>query len=433
MVVLLYSLPMDRKIYSVTELNRLVKTTLENEIGSVWVEGEVSNLRRPSSGHLYFTLKDAGGQISIVLFRGSQRGVPEVADGRKLRVCGDMTAYVERGNYQLIARIVEEAGKGSLQEAFEKLKARLQEEGLFDADRKKSLPTLARHIGIVTSQSGAAIRDLLNVLTRRFPNLHVVLAPVKVQGDGAAEEIANAIDTLNRRSDLDLLIIGRGGGSLEDLWAFNEETVARAIARSALPVISAVGHEIDFTISDFVADVRAPTPSAAAELAVEPLAQWQEQLATLQRRLAHALHNQALTYQNRFIRASRSYVFREPQNLLRQYRKQVDSLQWKLSTTLKGAARGIHQQIDEIELRMTHRITSRVEKQKSLLERRASELNSLNPTRVLQRGYSITRDPSGKVIDKVALATPGQPLVTLVSDGHFTSTVDTITPSPKEP
>ncbi|MCB1103013.1 MAG: exodeoxyribonuclease VII large subunit, partial [Kiritimatiellae bacterium] len=196
MVVLLYSLPMDRKIYSVTELNRLVKTTLENEIGSVWVEGEVSNLRRPSSGHLYFTLKDAGGQISIVLFRGSQRGIPEVADGRKLRVCGDMTAYVERGNYQLIARIVEEAGKGSLQEAFEKLKARLQEEGLFDADRKKSLPTLARHIGIVTSPSGAAIRDLLNVLTRRFPNLHVVLAPVKVQGDGAAEEIANAIDTL---------------------------------------------------------------------------------------------------------------------------------------------------------------------------------------------------------------------------------------------
>lgn len=421
---------MERKVYSVTELNRLVKATLENEIGTVWVEGEVSNLRRPSSGHLYFTLKDAGGQLAIVLFRGNQRGMPAIDDGKKLRIHGEMTAYVERGNYQLIARIVEEAGRGSLQEAFEKLKAQLHDEGLFDPARKRPLPVLARRIGIVTSPSGAAIRDLLNVLTRRFPHLHVVLAPVKVQGEGAAAEIAAAIATLNRRDDLDLLIVGRGGGSLEDLWAFNEEVVARAIAASRLPVISAVGHEIDFTISDFVADVRAPTPSAAAELAVEPLAQWRDLLAVRRRALAHALRNRTLQYQNRFIRAARSYVFREPHNLLRQHRRQVESLGWKLTAALKDAARAIHQQLDEAELRMRHRMTGLVNARRDLLERRISELRALNPARVLQRGYSITRDPSGKVVDRVALAVPGHPLITLVADGEIASTVDAVTPAP---
>ncbi|OGV74134.1 MAG: exodeoxyribonuclease VII large subunit, partial [Lentisphaerae bacterium RIFOXYA12_FULL_60_10] len=257
------------KALTVTELTRRIRAALEQGIGPVVVEGEVSNVRRPSSGHCYFTLKDETAQIAAVLFRGvleTLRIVPK--DGLQVRVRGELTVYEKNGNYQILVRHLEETGRGSLQARFEQLKSRLQQEGLFDAARKRPLPVLPRHIGIVTSPTGAAIRDILQVLSRRFPNLHVLVAPVRVQGDGAAEAIAAAIDRLNQRADLDVLIIGRGGGSLEDLWAFNEEVVARAVFRSRLPVISAVGHEIDFTISDFVADVRAPTPSAAAEIVV---------------------------------------------------------------------------------------------------------------------------------------------------------------------
>jgi exodeoxyribonuclease VII large subunit len=250
-----------RKIYRVTELTRRIKAVLEDEVGTVWVEGEVSNAKLMTNGHLYFTLKDETSQLTAAFFRFQQSGARvEVKDGAKLRALGRITVYEPRGQYQLIVQKLEAAGQGSLQEAFEKLKGKLNQEGLFDSARKRPLPRLPRHIGIVTSPTGAAIRDMLQILGRRFPNLHIVVAPVRVQGEGAAEEIAAALDLLNQRADLDVLIVGRGGGSLEDLWAFNEEAVARALARSRLPVISAVGHEIDFTISDFVADVRAPHP-----------------------------------------------------------------------------------------------------------------------------------------------------------------------------
>jgi exodeoxyribonuclease VII large subunit len=302
-----------RRIYRVSELTRLIRVALENEFGSIWVEGEISNVHPSTPGHIYFTLKDESAQIKAALFRGDRRAVRvELRDGLKVRVFGEITAYEQRSEYQIIVKQVEEAGLGSLQEAFEKLKKKLAAEGLFDAARKKPLPMLPRRIGIVTSPTGAAIRDILNILTRRFPNLYVLVAPVKVQGEGASAEIAAAIDLLNARGGLDVLIVGRGGGSLEDLWAFNEEVVARAIARSRLPVISAVGHEIDFTISDFVADLRAPTPSAAAELVVRPKADFEKMLSQLAVRLTRGLRQRALEWKNRLLKVERSEVFREP-------------------------------------------------------------------------------------------------------------------------
>src|SRR5690348_9156175 len=278
-----------RRVLSVSELTAQVRRLLERQVGSVWVTGEVTNLRAQSSGHIYFTLKDAGAQLrsdastraavlSCVLFRGEAvRNHSVLQDGQKLLLQGDVTVYEARGQYQLIVRDVELQGVGALQIAFEKLKQKLAAEGLFASDRKRPLPEYPQRIGLVTSPTGAAIRDVLHVIRRRNPSLEIILAPCRVQGDGAAREIAAAIRMLNdfnsplapRPSSLDLILITRGGGSLEDLWAFNEEIVARAIFESALPVVSAVGHEIDFTISDFVADVRAATPSAAAEIITE--------------------------------------------------------------------------------------------------------------------------------------------------------------------
>jgi len=275
----LFSPEETRKVLSVSELTGKVRALLEKSIGSVWVSGEITNLRaQQSSGHMYFTLKDAGAQLSCVLFsreKVSQREL--LADGKKVLLQGEVTVYEARGQYQLIVRAVELQGIGALQAAFEKLKQKLAAEGLFTQDRKRPLPRFPRRIGLVTSPTGAAIRDVLHVIQRRNPALEIILAPARVQGDGAAGEIAEAIRTLNefnsspvtRHLSLDLILVTRGGGSLEDLWAFNEEPVARAIFESALPVVSAVGHEIDFTISDFVADFRAATPSAAAEIITE--------------------------------------------------------------------------------------------------------------------------------------------------------------------
>src|SRR5256885_1711097 len=266
-----------RRVLTVSELTTQVKRLLEKELGLLWVTGEVTNLRVQSSGHIYFTLKDANAQLNCVLFRGES--VPNrdlLEDGQKLILQGDLTVYEPRGQYQLLVRAVELQGVGALQLAFERLKRKLQAEGLFAPERKRPLPRYPQRIGLVTSPTGAAIRDVLHVIERRNPSLEIIFVPCRVQGDGAATEIATAIRMLNRfartqdpRAALDLILITRGGGSLEDLWAFNEEIVARAIYESAIPIVSAVGHEIDFTISDFVADVRAATPSAAAEIITE--------------------------------------------------------------------------------------------------------------------------------------------------------------------
>ena len=416
-----------RKIYQVSELARLIKAALENEFGNVWIEGEISNLRRPTSGHLYFTLKDAEAQLAAVLFRGNQLGLKlELRDGLKIRAYGQVTAYEKSGQCQIVVRRVEEAGKGSLQEQFEALKKKLAAEGLFAEERKKKLPLLPQHIGIVTSPSGAAIRDILNILNRRFPNLHILITPVRVQGEGAAQEIAAAIDLLNARGGVDVLIVSRGGGSLEDLWCFNEEVVARAIARSRIPVISAVGHEIDFTISDFVADLRAPTPSAAAELLVGSKETFEQQVRQGGARLARALQTQTLVLRNRLIAAAGSYVFREPQNLVRRLRDRLDTLRAAMASELRSAAQKRSQQVDELGLRLTHRLEFWRAARQQDVRRLESHLKALSPLAVLERGFSLTSTADGKIIRDAAKAPVGTTLKTRLAHGNLESQVTAV-------
>jgi len=414
----------NRKVLGVTEITRLIKTILEGEIGEVWVEGEMSNLRQPSSGHCYFTLKDETAQIRAVLFRGNQVGIKfRLKDGLLVRVFGEVSVYERSGDYQVIVRQIEEGGKGALQAKFEALKEKLLKEGLFDESRKKPIPLLPRHIGVVTSPTGAAIKDILKVISRRFSNLHVVIAPVKVQGDGAAEEIAAAIDLMNELGGFDVLIVGRGGGSLEDLWAFNEEIVARAIARSGIPVISAVGHEIDFTISDFVADLRAPTPSAAAEMVVGRKDAFERQLDETRRRIVRAMRESLLRARHSLQSAAGSYVFREPRNLVRQYLQTLDNLGMRMRHELQGGLGTGRQRLDDIGSRMRHRMLVSGQSWRMQIGKFEAQLKALNPLAVLGRGYSVTSDENGRIVRRVADLRTGQKLSTRVEEGTFESEV----------
>lgn len=401
------------KIYKVSELTRMVRMILEDEIGEIWVEGELSNVRRPGSGHLYFTIKDTGAQIAAVMFRGNQRDLQFVpGDGRQVRAFGLISVYEKSGQYQLIVRRMLPGGRGALHAAFEELKAKLEREGLFDSARKRPLPRLPRHIGVVTSPTGAAIRDILNVLGRRFANLHVVLAPTRVQGEGAAREIASAIDALNSLGGLDVIIVGRGGGSLEDLWCFNEECVARAIARSTLPVISAIGHETDFTISDFTADLRAPTPSAAAELVVGAKAEFEEQLARLGQSCARALLAQMREARRKFEVAAGSYVFREPGHLVKRRRDQLAQLRLRGRHSLQTVWRNRQQLNDDLSLRLQRGILDWKRMRGMRVERFAAQLRAVNPSAVLNRGYSIAMRPDGRILKSGAGLRPGDRLIT---------------------
>ena len=435
-----------RKIYSVTEINRKVRMVLEGGVGDLWVEGELSRVTIHSSGHWYFTLKDASAAVSCAMFSRENRSVGfRPQDGKQIRILARPSLYEANGRYQLIATKMEDVGAGNLQERFEKLKNRLKEEGLFDPEHKKPLPLLPRKIGVVTSPTGAAIQDILQVLIRRFPNIQVLLAPVHVQGAGAEKGIVKAIDYLNTRDDLDLLIVGRGGGSLEDLWCFNEEELARAIYRSRIPVISAVGHEIDFTISDMVADLRAPTPSAAAELAVPRKADLLETLDSLDRRLLQTVRRAEQQLRLRLTRASQSYVFREPAHLIRHHRQKtssaqtrmadllqmafrrhtatLDTLQLKMEHALLSRARQAHQRIDELDLHLRHhavRKTEHVAQQFSSLQR---QLHMLDPLAVLGRGYSLTSLPDGTIVRSATQAPAGQSILIRLAEGSLESTV----------
>lgn len=413
-----------RKVYRVIELTRRIKALLETDVGSVWVEGEVSNARTYPSGHVYFTLKDENAQLAAVLFRNAaSANVVPIKDGVSVRVYGELSVYEQRGQYQLIVRRIEDAGAGDLQRQFEALKAKLKAEGLFEQARKRPLPMLPRTIGIVTSPAGAVIRDILHVLGRRFPDRHVLVAPVRVQGAGAAEEIAAALDLLNARGGIDVIIVARGGGSLEDLWAFNEEAVARAVARSDIPVISAVGHETDFTICDFVADLRAPTPSAAAELVIGRKADFEERIASLRRRLTQALRAQSLEWRNRLTRAARSYVFREPRHLLDRHRDLIVRLRETAARSLEQALNARRQRCDETGLRIAHVAQLRVRETRARIERAETALRSLNPKGVLRRGYSITLDAGGTPLTDARRAEVGQELKTILAHGTMTSRV----------
>jgi len=370
-------------IYSVAELTREIKVLLETTIPMVWVQGEISNLKFHSSGHLYFSLKDKDSQITCVMWRSRNAALfftPQ--DGMKILALGKVTVYEKRGYYQFDVVKMQPAGIGELQLAFEQLKNKLQEEGLFNVELKKAIPQYPENIGIVTSPTGAAIQDLLNILNRRFPGIEIILKPVKVQGEGAATEIATAIDEFNQYGKVNVLIVGRGGGSLEDLWAFNEEVVARAIFRSKIPVISAVGHEIDFSISDFVADLRAPTPSAAAELAVPDRNELLNRILQY-RKTIFEISASLIQYQrDRLKSLVGSYSFLKTPDLVRQYQQRLDEL------------------IHSIHLTLNHRLNLVSQKLTSFSHR----LQALAPESVLKRGYSICyRAEDDKIVREAVL------------------------------
>jgi exodeoxyribonuclease VII large subunit len=437
-----------RKVLSVSELTETVRTLLEKQIGSVWVSGEITNLRSQSSGHIYFTLKDASAQLNCVLF--SREKIPQrdlLADGQKVLLQGDVTVYEARGQYQLIVRAVELQGIGALQVAFEKLKQKLAAEGLFAAERKRPLPKFPQRIGLVTSPTGAAIRDVLHVVRRRNPGLEIVLAPCRVQGDGAAKEIAEAIRLLNefsvapvcdrrssnesevRRSQtaatnqLDLILVTRGGGSLEDLWAFNEEAVARAIFESAVPVVSAVGHEIDFTIADFVADVRAATPSAAAEIITEGVFASREFVGEAPGLLRRAARRGLESASESFLQLGGRLARLHPRRRLDESFQRLDDLQSGLLRGLKSAARSRGLVLQNLAGRFLRAKPSQALKSRhEALRQLERRLNSLGPEQVLSRGYSITTDAAtGKVLRDATKVKTGQKLKTRLKKGEVLS------------
>jgi exodeoxyribonuclease VII large subunit len=396
----------ERQIYTVSEITRNIKFILEEQFSHIWVEGEVSNLRAPSSGHLYFTLKDESAELRVAMFRNRSQYLKfRLDNGLSVIASGVVTVYERKGEYQLIVEELEPRGRGALHLAFEQLKKKLYEEGLFDEKYKQPLPMLPLKIGVVTSPTGAAVKDMINIIHRRFSNIQILLNPVKVQGPGAAEEIAEALDEFNRTREVDVIIIGRGGGSLEDLWAFNEEVVARAIYRSSIPVVSAVGHEVDYTISDFVADLRAPTPSAAAELVVPMKEELKVKIEILDARLKSSLINTISLFKERLRIVTERYVLRQPQNIIRQLAQRIDELDRRLPV---GA---------------THALRISRERLSSSL----GKLESLNPLSILNRGYSLSlRLPQKTIIKKAGQLKIGDEVETKVMNGTFISRVEKV-------
>ena len=413
-----------RAVLTVSELTRRLQEVLEDRFPAVWVEGEISNFRLYGSGHAYFTLKDADSQIRAVLFRNRGRRIKfEPADGLHVMAFGSIEVYAQRGEYQMVIELLEPKGLGALQLAFEQLKTRLQAEGLFDQARKRELPRFPRKIGIVTSTSGAAIRDILRVIGRRFGELHIVIAPCRVQGDGAAEEIAQGIRDLNALGGVDVIIVGRGGGSLEDLWAFNEELVARAIVGSKVPVVSAVGHEVDFTIADFVADLRAPTPSAAAELVVrekqavvDSLGQLRARLERFAARPLRDLERRVDELTARLRRAMRTELGRA------NHRVALSTRALRASDPVARVARDRHR-LENLQSRMTVSLNRRRDRARYALETAVGRLDSLSPLAVLGRGYSLTRTATGEVVRSPAQVNVGDAIRVLLHRGSLDARV----------
>lgn len=389
--------PFRGQVFSVTAITLAIKQMMEGVFRGVFVEGEISGLRQAQSGHVYFDLKDRDALLAAVMFKwDARKNGQDLQEGLQVRVFGDLTCYAKQGKYQIAVKTVEALHTGNLFLEFEKLKKRLQAEGLFDERRKRPIPAFPRRIGVVTSPTGAAIRDILSVLRRRSPNLEVIVAPALVQGAGAAAQIAQGIADLNRLHPApDVLLVGRGGGSLEDLWAFNEEPVARAIFESKIPVISCVGHEVDFTIADFVADLRAPTPSAAAELVVQNADGVAQHIAQLQKRLFQAV---SLFYERAKARvevAVNSRIFKNPQ-LLTQEKEQ---------------------RVDELSLALENAFEKQAQAAQNRLELLTQKLVALSPFSVLGRGYSITRKADGSVVSRVGQVQEQETIYIQVKDG----------------
>lgn len=374
-------------------MTEIIKVALETAFPALWVEGEISNFHRHSSGHLYFTLKDAKSQLRAVMFRFEARKVAfELKDGLKVLCRGRINVYEPRGEYQMVADLIEPKGKGALQLAFEQLKEKLRAEGLFDPGRKKKLPVRPRTIGIVTSPRGAAIADILRILERRYARLHIILYPAKVQGEGAAEDIVEGIDILGRIPGIDVLIVGRGGGSIEDLWAFNEEKVARAIYRSPVPVISAVGHEVDFTIADFVADIRASTPSAAAEMVIETEKAWAEKIEALGERAARAFRYSLEQQANRISALTHHRIFQGYRIRILNLEQRVDDLETRAWKALRAERQSIAESKAAVVLageRIRNRMTEKLKALGSRWETLSAGLNGLSPLNILKKGYTL--------------------------------------------
>jgi exodeoxyribonuclease VII large subunit len=422
MTQLTFNLMPERRIMTVSELTGKIRDLLVKNFTDIQVQGEISNCREAQSGHIYFTLKDDRAQVRCVFFKQQQRGIkfrPE--DGLLMTVRGSISVYETRGEYQIYVENLEPVGRGALQLAFEQLKKRLEAEGLFDAKRKKPLPLLPSRIGIITSPRGAAIRDVVRILTRRFPNLHLIVYPVRVQGEGSAEEIVKAVKYFNAKKLVDVLIVARGGGSMEDLWAFNEEIIARAISDSTIPVISGVGHETDFTIADFVADVRASTPSAAAELVVQTRREFDKNIADLRETLAGLIRYRLLESSRRVHELSARRGFRRPLDLLRQRRQRADEMNLRLALGLRARLEQSRKRFSVALLRIVSfdfrvKISAfrlRLEKRSADLGVRAErllrakrerwqrlslQLQERGPSKVLERGYAIATDAAGNLL-----------------------------------
>ena len=405
---------------SVSALTAQIKEILEDQVGEVSVQGEISNLRHQSSGHYYFTLKDEGSQIPCALFKGSalRLGV-QPQDGAKVVAEGEVSVYAPRGAYQLIVRNLQPAGKGDLHQRFEDLKRKLEAEGLFSAERKREIPDFVERVVLVTSPTGAAVRDAIHVLQRRCPRVQLAVFGVKVQGEGAAEEVAEAIEAIGPRKMADVVLVVRGGGSLEDLWAFNEEVVARAVVASPIPVISGVGHETDFTICDFVADVRAPTPSAAAEVVSRPDEDWREEV----REWAERFHEATLQFleekKRRVGDLAGSYVFREPGKMVEMSSQRVDELALQLSRGLESGWRYRKQAAEGLLVRWATLRPEQRLREFSLRVRAAMDrLRAMGPEETLKRGYALVQSLDGKLIRGVAAAKKQSELVVRFSDGR---------------
>ena len=445
--------PPEPKALSVTQLVRRIKNVVEVSVGEVWIEGEVSNLKKQASGHWYFSLKDAGAQIQCAMFGARKRpGCDALEDGANVRVFAEASVYEARGQLQIIVLKAERAGLGDLQARFEALKRKLQAEGLFDAARKRAIPKFPRVVGIVTSDTGAAIRDILHVLGRRAPWVQPVLMPVRVQGKGAEFEIARAIERMGDPEArgiprCDVLIVGRGGGSIEDLWNFNEEVVARVIAACPIPVISAVGHEIDFTITDFVADLRAPTPSAAAELAVPDGDEVAARLDGLRRRMARQVV-QRLAQAGQAVDSLKRGVFqRDGERLLREPAMRIDVLRARLdrqlrasleqtAARLKEAAAGHRahhparvlerrgERLDVLARRLEKAGGDALARHDEQLRRLGGLLRALGPESAFQRGFTVTLDEHGRLLRSAGAVKAGQRLTTRFADGEVASVAE---------
>ena len=442
-----------REVYTVSSLNREARRVIEDRLGVVWVEGEISGLARPSSGHLYWRMKDESAQLRCAMFRQNNRRLgfrPD--DGQHVLARGRVSIYEPRGEYQLVVEYLEEVGEGLLRRRFEELKRKLASEGLFDPGRKREKPELPRRIGVVTSPNGAAVRDIVTVLARRFPAVPVLIYPTAVQGSGAAVEIASALELADRRGECDLLILARGGGSLEDLWSFNEEVVARAMAAVSIPIISGVGHEIDFTIADFVADIRAPTPSGAAELAVPDQSQWTARIETMGERLFRAAGQRLAEPSNRLTALGHRLQQSHPGVQLRHSAQRLDELETRYRLALRQSLEERRSRLSESAARLrgaspAERIGSLDERlgflfrslgraardalhrrrERLLLARRT--LESVSPTATLERGYAIVSSgDSGAIITDARSAPPGSSVDIRLARGGLAATVETSSP-----